>query len=104
MAQQNLFIIEVNFYKKKPRIDLVGDTTIMLSMNSEFEDEPTVFYLRDHSNMHEPRLNQVPSVAELFKNKTEAEKVAEEMNKMTFDEGRVVCKVMPYDKLKHLFK
>jgi hypothetical protein len=49
-------------------------------------------YLRDHSNMTEPRLN-VKDVAEVFDSKEEAIEVANKFNNMTFDEGKIVCHV-----------
>jgi hypothetical protein len=85
------YVIACDFYKKVVKVNMVGDST--LTMGSDYQDKPCMtVYLRDHSNMSVPRLN-VKEVAETFTSKQEAEKIAEELSKTPFDEGKIVCHV-----------
>ena len=87
------YIIVCEFYKRIPRVSLGGPTTILVT-NDGFAEKPTlVVYLKDHSDINVPRLNQSRSEAEVFTNKKEANKLASMLSKTSFDEGKLVCKV-----------
>lgn len=85
------YVIACDFHKRVMRTQAIGEST--LALTGSFEETPSMkVYLRDHSNMSEPRLN-VKDVAEVFDNKEEAIEVANKFNDMTFDEGKIVCHV-----------
>ena len=85
------YVIACDFHKRVMRTQAIGEST--LTLTGSFEETPSMkVYLRDHSNMAEPRLN-VKDVAEVFNTKEEAIEVANKFNDMTFDEGKIVCHV-----------
>jgi len=89
--KKNKYVIACDFYKKVAKANVLGPTT--LSLTTEFEETPSMkVYLRGHENMDAPRLN-VKEVAETFTNKKEAQKIASQLNKTHFAEGKIVCKV-----------
>lgn len=89
--KKNEYVISCDFYRRVPKVNVIGSST--LALTTEFESNPSLkVYLRGHENMSEPRLN-VKEVAEKFTNKKLAQKIASQLNKTTFDEGKIVCKV-----------
>lgn len=85
------YVIACDFHKRVMRTNVVGTST--LTLTGSFEETPSMkVYLRDHSNMSEPHLN-VKDVAEVFDSREEAIEVANKFNDMTFDEGKIVCRV-----------
>ena len=88
---KNEYVIAVDIYPKKAKVNVLGPTT--LSVTSEYESKSTMtVYVRGYDNPKEPRLN-VKEVAMKLTNKKEANRIAKEITKATFDECKAIARV-----------
>ena len=86
------YIISCDYYRKVPATKMLGPTT--LAVSTEYESEPfATVYLRGYENPKEPRLN-VKDLAMEFDSEKEAQKIANELNANTWDEGKIVATVV----------